>query len=489
MAAMLSGAGAPQLQRVGSVQTSGMRETELSRQALADQQRAMQRMAQTYDPKYASMTEEEIAKLPDHERNIAAAAKQQDAAEQSAIDQYIKDAEVNGQEMMRMATEEKAAADRLNDMRTAVQATMKELDGATVDPGKFWASPSALRKTVGFLGIAMGGFLQGLSNGRIQNIALAMVDKAIDRDIAAQEAQLRKKSFVAGQRMNALGMLQRELGDIRGAKAALKSLQYKRFSDYIGKIEHSAERKLGAARLQQSLLANSAQSALQYSQTYAKQVSSTRDIVKEVSPDIGNIAIAISSKMDADLRKKASELQKERKDDFETVKSVAETSRAILKPMAVIGEEFERAGGVGYISDGKSRSRMRAAIESLKLGSIGLAKTKGNSGAVSEKDVDMAYSTLNPETWRDRDPRENLSNAVDTTIMPILDNAISRAEALIGEAKSRGLVKGGKAVMYDTDLRSIQDLYRARAIAQKWANGDITFDAGAAARRAKKLNR
>lgn len=69
-------------------------------------------------------------------------------------------------------------------------AMMRDLQGKKVDPDRWWSTREAPAKLTMLLSVAMGGFLEGFTGGRVGNTAAKMIDKYIDRDIAAQRANI-----------------------------------------------------------------------------------------------------------------------------------------------------------------------------------------------------------------------------------------------------------------------------------------------------------
>lgn len=68
-----------------------------------------------------------------------------------------------------------------------------DLRSSKIDPNRLWDSMSAGRKAMKAISVAIGGFLEGWSGGKIKNAGLKMLDRAIDQDIAAQRADLQRK--------------------------------------------------------------------------------------------------------------------------------------------------------------------------------------------------------------------------------------------------------------------------------------------------------
>lgn len=59
-----------------------------------------------------------------------------------------------------------------------------------VDPGRMWSSMSEGRKAAAIVSLAIGGFLEGFSNGRIQNKPLQIFMNRIDQDLEQQNRDI-----------------------------------------------------------------------------------------------------------------------------------------------------------------------------------------------------------------------------------------------------------------------------------------------------------
>jgi len=99
------------------------------------------------------------------------------------------------------------------------QAQLDEIDEALVnrrvDPQRAFSNTAS--KLMSVIGIALGAFAQAYSKGRIPNTALAIIDKAIERDIEAQKSEIRKLGQVADIRRNALSLFMQNGRDERTA--------------------------------------------------------------------------------------------------------------------------------------------------------------------------------------------------------------------------------------------------------------------------------
>lgn len=109
------------------------------------------------------------------------------------------------------------ALDELNARR---QAKLAEIEAGAIDPGKFWKERSTGNTIGAALAVAFGAVGSALAGGK--NMGLEQIEKAIDRDLDAQEKNLDKKKWEAGQ-LGALYAAEKErLGDKLAARNEAK---------------------------------------------------------------------------------------------------------------------------------------------------------------------------------------------------------------------------------------------------------------------------
>lgn len=105
-----------------------------------------------------------------------------------------------------------------------------DLRNSKVDPNHLWDSMTTGRKVMMMLSVAIGGFLEGYTSGKIKNAGLKMLDKAIDRDIAAQRSNFQQKLQLAqltSSQKNALWQQWRaNEGDLKAGMLRLAQLQF-----------------------------------------------------------------------------------------------------------------------------------------------------------------------------------------------------------------------------------------------------------------------
>lgn len=136
---------------------------------------------------------------------------------------------ISDAEMARSLDEQKLAAQQ-KAKQDAVADKVKKIDELKIAPGGFWSKRSTGEKI--FAGVGL--FFSALTPQGAQN-AVKMINDEVDRDIMLQEKNLAKEQ-------GALAQLNKELGDIDAAKAALS---VKHLQNLQLKIQENSERFRG----------------------------------------------------------------------------------------------------------------------------------------------------------------------------------------------------------------------------------------------------
>jgi hypothetical protein len=92
----------------------------------------------------------------------------------------------------------------------------KEAAGEKVNPDQWWSSRNGGQKGMMLLAVALGGFNEGFTRGRLKNTALQIMNREIDRDIDAQKSNIAKKR---GERQEMLGIMGNLQGRIKDERA------------------------------------------------------------------------------------------------------------------------------------------------------------------------------------------------------------------------------------------------------------------------------
>lgn len=111
----------------------------------------------------------------------------------------------------------------LNQHMEVQNQMMDDIRSSKIDPNRIFsdAGVGGFKKITAIIGIALGGFAQGLRGG--PNTALDIINATIDRDIDAQKSELEKKKGLLGEQRNLYSQKLQQFGDARAAEAASKS--------------------------------------------------------------------------------------------------------------------------------------------------------------------------------------------------------------------------------------------------------------------------
>lgn len=135
-----------------------------------------------------------------------------------------------------------------------------------IDPRRLWNSRTDGEKAMSLIGIVLSGIGSGLTGQ--PNLALQVIDKAIDRDINAQTAELGKKE-------NALSSLMQKYGNLMQAQQALRLYQgevYKtRLESGLAAMDEGVQKQ--KARL---MVAQAGQTLAQMQDQFAQQIGMMR---------------------------------------------------------------------------------------------------------------------------------------------------------------------------------------------------------------------
>jgi hypothetical protein len=163
----------------------------------------------------------------------AAAASAQAAALQSQADS-LKAA--NDATAMRDA-QRKEAGDKL---MADIQSTTDAYKSAKVDPNHYFGTMSTGSKFATSLGILMGGIGGGM-NGTNHNLALDVVNKAIDRDLEAQKFNIQTLGQAAAEKRGAYATFLQQTGDERLADTAERSRLLQLYGKQLDSLAASSQ--------------------------------------------------------------------------------------------------------------------------------------------------------------------------------------------------------------------------------------------------------
>lgn len=140
----------------------------------------------------------------------------------------------------------------LGELQQRRQAKLAEIEGAQIDPDKFFKDAGTRGQIAAGLGIAFGAIGAGMT-GRGDNQALSIIQGAIDRDINAQEKNLGKKQWEAGELGRIYALEKERTGDAIAARLETKAAalaQVKEQAKRLAAISNSEDVAIKAQQLQ-----------------------------------------------------------------------------------------------------------------------------------------------------------------------------------------------------------------------------------------------
>ena len=156
------------------------------------------------------------------------AAAMQGVAHQTAYEEIGK---ANDQINKDYFEKSEAAKQRYQDQANKVaEVANKVSEAAQINPNRFWADKGTGEKIAAAISIGLGA-LGGALQGTGKNAALDIMDRAVDRDIMAQEKALMQNKDSLAVQQSLLGMYHQQVGDMDAARSlakadAIQSIQY-----------------------------------------------------------------------------------------------------------------------------------------------------------------------------------------------------------------------------------------------------------------------
>lgn len=128
-------------------------------------------------------------------------------------------------ERLEEESEVETAKGKMRDAEKAVGDATDKLSKWEINPTR--AFPTVFSKLAAVISVAMGGYAQGLSGGKLPNTALQIITDAINRDIDAQKAEFQKLKGMVDVKRNMFGMAMKQLGDTRQAEEVARMAAYR----------------------------------------------------------------------------------------------------------------------------------------------------------------------------------------------------------------------------------------------------------------------
>lgn len=166
------------------------------------------------------------------------------AADISAANRYnraLASSEKDDQQQLRrfeqMRSEfDSSQAKRLRDM----EDLKAEIAATKIDPANYWAKGSGFGHALSLMAVALGGFAQGYSGGKLPNTALNQLNDSINRDIEAQKANLANKRGVLSEAQNIYGLARQKFGDDQSAMDYTRARQNEALKNVAMRYQNEA---------------------------------------------------------------------------------------------------------------------------------------------------------------------------------------------------------------------------------------------------------
>lgn len=175
---------------------------------LTAQRLGLESEARKADITYAGKEQEALALAAERENTARQAAEVSDRAQMERFERMRSDFDASQAQRMR----------DMEDLRGEIAATK-------IDPSQYFSKGNAFGNVLSLLSVALGGFAEGYSGGRLKNNALAMLQNSIAQDIEAQKANLANKRGALSESQSLYGLARQKFGDDQTAMEYTRARQ------------------------------------------------------------------------------------------------------------------------------------------------------------------------------------------------------------------------------------------------------------------------
>ena len=175
---------------------------------LTAQRLGLESEARKADITYAGKEQEALALAAERENAARQAAEVSERAQMERFERMRSDFDASQAQRMR----------DMEDLRGEIAATK-------IDPSQYFAKGNGFGNVLSLLSVALGGFAEGYSGGRLKNNALAMLQNSIAQDIEAQKANLANKRGALSESQSLYGLARQKFGDDQTAMEYTRARQ------------------------------------------------------------------------------------------------------------------------------------------------------------------------------------------------------------------------------------------------------------------------
>jgi len=124
--------------------------------------------------------------------------------------------------------------------QTEMDELRADIASTKIDPGAYFSNMSGFSKMLSLFSVALGGFSEGYSGGRLKNVGLQMLDDAIARDVDAQKANLAAKRGKLADAQSVYGLARQKFGDDQAAMDYARARQYEQLANVAKRFQGEA---------------------------------------------------------------------------------------------------------------------------------------------------------------------------------------------------------------------------------------------------------
>jgi hypothetical protein len=196
---------------------------------------------------------------------------------------------------------------RIEETETQLAQMREAAASERVNPDHWWATRSSGQRVALGIGMLLSGFAEGFSDGKIKNAVTAMINRQIDRDIKAQQANIAKAAGERRELMGILSILERRAGNINVAEAQTRAMLAQDIANKLGQASMKHFDPISRAKLELSRIAAK---KVQMEEEYKARVAMhPRKVVSKTSRwrqvPAGGPGMAVDPKLTGAMQKEA----------------------------------------------------------------------------------------------------------------------------------------------------------------------------------------
>jgi hypothetical protein len=321
------------------------------------------------------------------------------------------------QEMQRQqvqeAQREQERQNEVNGQMAKLNQMSDELKTAKIDPHHFWADKGTGSKIMAAVAIGLGA-IGGAMTGKGDNPALEIINKAIDRDIDAQRANLSQKNANYQTQAGLYSMMRQKFSDDRAASLAARTLYLQQAELNVKEIATRYQGQETAANSQAVLAGLKAahdQSLMQL-QHQLYQQAALRQIAGGGQSSVGGL-LALPKEMQEKVvpiaggARHGIAFSPEAAKEVREVSSAADNVRSIVGEMRKLKEEGPRVLPYG---------QLQAKAQELQSRLIPALNEMAGLKRLSEEDIkNLQKQVPDPGSWLG-DRQDALLNGLEQSI-------------------------------------------------------------------------